>query len=198
MVRTIVQQSKRLQQQIDTLLDLSQIGTNRLRLELRPLDICALVQRLVDELQPTLDRHQITRTCESTELLVAGDEGRLEQVLHNLLQNAVKYSPEGGTIAVEVAHQENDVAIRVTDQGIGIPVDAQANLFERFYRARNAAHHGINGLGIGLAVVNDIVTRHGGRVEVASVEGQGSTFTVVLPEYHEGHDPGPPASDMNA
>jgi signal transduction histidine kinase len=116
--------------------------------------------------------------------MIQGDELRLDQVLQNLLQNAVKYSPDGGAISVCGMQRGNEVCIEVTDRGIGIPLEAQDKLFERFYRAGNAATLGIQGLGIGLAVVTDIVALHGGRVEVASVEGEGSTFTVWLPAYH--------------
>ena len=82
---------------------------------------------------------------------------------------------------MRVTRQDTEASIAVSDQGIGIPQEAQAHLFDRFYRAQNAANAGIRGLGIGLAVVAAIVTQHGGRVEVTSVEGQGSTFTMYLP-----------------
>lgn len=181
-LRVIAEQSQRLQQQIDTLLDLSQIGTDKLSLQVKPTDLCRLVERIVDELQLTLDRHQLVFRCEVPALIMQIDAGRLEQVMQNLLQNAVKYSPGGGMITVRITRRDAEVAITVVDQGIGIPAEAQARLFERFYRARNAASLGISGLGIGLAVVTEIVARHGGRIEVSSVEGQGSTFTVLLPE----------------
>ena len=181
-LRVIAQQSRRLQLQIDSLLDVSQMRAGRLHLDMRPTDLCRFVERVVSELQPALQRHQVTFSCEQPSLIVLGDELRLDQVLQNLLHNAVKYSPNGGEIAVRVLRRGTEAHIEVADQGIGIPVQAQAQLFERFYRARNATSLGIGGLGIGLAVVTDIVARHGGRVEVASVEGEGSTFTVCLPD----------------
>ena len=181
-LRVIAQQSRRLQQQIESLLDVSQIRAGRLQLDMRPTDLCRFVERVINELQPTLERHQVTFSCEQPSLIVHGDELRLDQVLQNLLQNAVKYSPDGGEIAVRVLRRGNEAHIEVADQGIGIPAQAQALLFERFFRARNATSLGIGGMGIGLAVVTDIVARHGGRVEVTSVEGEGSTFTVCLPE----------------
>jgi signal transduction histidine kinase len=113
-----------------------------------------------------------------------GDELRSEQVL----QNAIKYSPDGGSITVSTMQRGTEVVIEVTDQGIGIPADAQAQLFERFYRAGNATKQGIRGLGIGLAVVTDIVAQHGGRVGVTSVEGEGCTFRVWLPTIREERD----------
>jgi len=120
---------------------------------------------------------ELTRAPEV--LWVAGDAARLEQVVYNLLNNAVKYSPDGGPIRVGVARQDTAVTVAVTDTGIGIPQDAQAHLFETYYRASNVGP--ISGFGVGLHVVRAIVERHGGRITVESVEGQGSTFRIVLP-----------------
>ena len=100
-------------------------------------------------------------------------------MIGNLLSNAVKYSPGGGVVHISVARQGTAAVLTVTDAGIGIPAAAQGQLFDTFYRAPNVGS--ISGFGIGLHVVQAIVERHGGRIEVASVEGQGSTFTVSLP-----------------
>lgn len=113
--------------------------------------------------------------------MILGNELRLEQVLQNLLQNAIKYSPTGGLILLQAEQDENYACLAVTDHGIGIPRAAQRYLFERFYRSTNVAQQHISGLGIGLYVVKELVTRHGGDIEVTSREGQGSTFTVRLP-----------------
>jgi signal transduction histidine kinase len=180
-LQVIVQQSRRLQQQIDTLLDLSQIQAGQLRLDLKPTDLGSVVGRVVDDIQHTLERHQVAFTPPESPLIIHGDALRLEQVAQNLLQNAIKYSPGGGSITVVVDKAGAAAHLTVSDQGIGIPAKAQAQLFERFYRASNATGTGVKGLGIGLAVVKDIIARHGGWVEVASVEGQGSTFSVFLP-----------------
>jgi signal transduction histidine kinase len=116
-------------------------------------------------------------------VLVAGDRLRLEQVIQNVLANAVKYSPAGGTVHVRVLTTPTAAVLEVEDHGIGIPAAAQARLFEAFYRAGNVGGQ-ISGFGLGLHIVQEIVQRHGGRIEVASVEGQGSTFRVVLPRLH--------------
>jgi signal transduction histidine kinase len=105
---------------------------------------------------------------------------RLEQVIQNLLSNAIKYSPKGGLMRVAVLRTATNAALEVTDQGIGIPSEAQAHLFEPFYRAANVGGQ-MSGFGLGLHIVREIVERHGGRVEVESIEDQGSTFRVVLP-----------------
>jgi len=113
-------------------------------------------------------------------IVVDGDAERLEQVLHNLLSNALKYSPQGGTVRVVVTQTATEASVAVTDEGIGIPADAQARLFAPFYRAANVSGQA-SGFGLGLHIVREIVERHGGRIAVDSTEGVGSTFRVVLP-----------------
>jgi len=115
--------------------------------------------------------------------MIEGDQVRLEQVLHNLLQNAVRYSPNGGRIEVIVAADDRAAlaSLHGRDHGIGIAADALAQLFERFYRVPDMAIEHIHGVGIGLYVVKEIVTLHGGAVDVGSEAGVGSIFTVNLP-----------------
>jgi signal transduction histidine kinase len=114
-------------------------------------------------------------------LLVEGDPLHLEQVLQNLVQNAIKYSPEGEPVTVRLQRRDGVAAIDVVDQGIGIPAEAIPRLFQRFFRAANSAQSQTAGMGIGLYIVHEIVTRHRGTIEVCSQEGKGSTFTVCLP-----------------
>jgi signal transduction histidine kinase len=104
----------------------------------------------------------------------------LEQVFQNILQNAIKYSPEGGPIDITVEHRGGDVCVTIRDRGIGIPASALPEIFKRFYRAGNAAAGHMAGMGVGLYVVHEIVTLHGGRIEVESEEGHGSCFRVFL------------------
>jgi signal transduction histidine kinase len=114
-------------------------------------------------------------------ILIDGDDLRLEQVLQNLIQNAIKYSPPGAPVAVRIERQGAFASVAVVDHGIGIPEAALAQLFQRFYRAPNVDERQISGMGIGLFVVKEIVLLHNGTVAVESVEGQGSTFTIRLP-----------------
>ncbi len=177
------QQARRLKQMIDSLLDLSRLELGQLSIEPTPLDLVQMAWRVVDEVQPGLIRHSITCHTPDTAVMIEGDEVRLEQVLQNLLQNAVRYSPNGGMIEVIVAADPHAAlaALHVRDHGIGIAADALAQLFERFYRVPDTASDHIHGVGIGLYVVREIVTLHGGAVRVASEAGLGSTFTVNLP-----------------
>lgn len=180
-VRVIGEQAGRLNKLVGALLDLSRIETGQLSIERGLVDLKALTHRLVDEIQPTTDRHSLVFSATDQPLMLLGDELRLEQVLQNLIQNAIKYSPTGGTVTVQLDRDGNNASVRVSDQGIGIPAAAQPQLFRRFYRAPNADAQHISGMGIGLYVVKEIVELHGGTVDVASQEGQGSTFTIRLP-----------------
>jgi signal transduction histidine kinase len=177
------QQARRLKQMIDSLLDLSRLELGQLSIDPESLDLSKLARRVVDEVQPGLLQHSITCQTPNTAVMIDGDEVRLEQVIQNLLQNAVRYSPNGGRIEVVVAadQQAGLASLQVRDQGIGIAAEALAQLFERFYRVPDSTIEHIHGVGIGLYVVREIVELHGGAVEVTSEAGVGSTFTVNLP-----------------
>jgi signal transduction histidine kinase len=180
-LRVIGDQGARLNKLIGALLDLSRIETGQLSIERGLVDLNALTRRLVEDTQPTSDRHAIEFRGADQPLMLLGDELRLEQVVQNLIQNAIKYSPSGGAITVLVERNGASASLHVTDQGIGIPAPALPQLFRRFYRAPNAEAQHISGMGIGLYVVKEIVELHGGAVKVVSQEGQGSTFTISLP-----------------
>ncbi|GAB4437736.1 MAG: hypothetical protein OHK0015_30690 [Chloroflexi bacterium OHK40] len=180
-VEVIVNQTNRLSAMVTTLLDIARLETGHLGIERERFDICALVRRIVDELDPSLEGRILDLQCPTSPLMILGDALRLEQVFQNLLQNAFKYSPETEPVSIEVRQQHDRVAISVRDRGIGIPAAAQPQLFQRFFRASNVEAGQVQGMGIGLYVVREIVTLHEGTISVESVEGQGSTFTVILP-----------------
>ncbi|MBK9120991.1 MAG: HAMP domain-containing histidine kinase [Phycisphaerales bacterium] len=123
------------------------------------------------------------------ELYVWGNRETLSEVVGNLLSNAIRYTPPEGEIYVTAARYGDEIRIAVRDTGIGIPVAAQARIFEEFYRAPNAKEHARDGTGMGLAIVQRIVTAHAGRICVRSTLGQGTTFEVVLPAAHHGEPP---------
>lgn len=184
-LNVIEQQALRLTKQIDTLLDLSRIELGRFNLNAQEVDLGALIRRIVSELEPTLERHILQAAIPDAALVIMGDAARMEQVIQNLLQNAIKYSPDGGTVAVSIERQGTIVVLAVSDQGVGIPEAARPHLFQRFYRANNVTGRNISGMGIGLYLVNVIVTLHHGAVEYISAEDQGSTFIVRLPLHAE-------------
>jgi signal transduction histidine kinase len=170
---------------INEMLDSTRIQMGRpLELVKRPVDLVALARRVVSEVRESDTRHYIEVETELEELTGSWDEGRLERVLGNILFNAIKYSPNGGDITVRISRQPADdgprAVLSITDQGIGIPQKDLPHIFERFRRASNV-DGAIPGTGIGLATVSQIVKQHGGAIEVESQEGQGSTFTIILP-----------------
>jgi signal transduction histidine kinase len=177
----LVAQLQRMTRLVTGLLDFSQLEQGQLRLQCAMLDLGELAGRIVAEIQPTLEAHAVDYRGPAQPVLVRGDAVRLEQVLLNLLQNAARYSPKGGPIAVRLTTDREQAALAVSDQGIGIPAADQPRLFQRFARASNVSDHQIAGTGLGLYIVGEIVRLHGGVVRVESDEGVGSTFTVCLP-----------------
>lgn len=182
-IEVLVEQTARLSRMVEMLLDISRIQTGLLDISRLPLDLGQIVRRVVSEVEPVLEHHRIELLLSDEPLGVEGDELRLEQVLYNLVNNAVKYSPNGGTVTVRASRSDDMVVITISDEGIGIPSEALPHIFERFYRAGNADSSKIAGMGIGLYVVQQVIALHGGRVEVTSAEAVGSTFTIALPLY---------------
>lgn len=176
----MITQATRLQRMIGAMQDLSQLQNGQLALNLAPVDLAALAQAVADELQPLHDNHQLLVRRPAEPLLVRGDDMRLEQVVYNLLNNAIKYSPRGGPIAIELRRAGAAAELSVSDAGIGIAAGAQAAIFELFARAPTEGP-AIDGMGVGLYVVREVVRLHGGQVAVRSAPGAGSCFTISLP-----------------
>jgi signal transduction histidine kinase/CheY-like chemotaxis protein len=178
---SIVRQSRRLAGLITQLLDGSHIHGGQLEVVPRPTDVSALAAWAVEAARIQDDvRHQWDLRIEP-EMHAEVDPMRWEQLLMNLLDNAMKYSPSGRTITVSLGRAGNDLlSLRVADDGIGISPDRIPHVFERFYRA----HHDqqLSGLGLGLYIAREIAERHGGQIEVSSVEGERTEFTVTVPE----------------
>jgi len=174
-------QVTRLSGLINDLLDTSRIQAGRLELRHEPVSLRELTHEVLADLRTVSPQHTLEYEEPGEPLLIEGDRSRLAQVLVNLLENALKYSPTGGTIRVHVERDGAQALVSVSDSGIGIPPDQKAHLFERFFRARNAPISGFGGLGLGLYISRDIVERHGGRIWVESEVGHGSTFRFTLP-----------------
>jgi signal transduction histidine kinase len=166
---------------IDELLEASKSrSADDLQLDLRPTDLTALAQHAVTQHQQTTARHHLAMEGAAQPVVGSWDAERLERVLDNLLGNAVKFSPRGGRIGVSVANVGDWAELCVYDEGVGIPAKDLPLIFEPFKRGSNVARR-ITGTGIGLTSTRRIVEQHGGRLEVNSVEGRGSAFTVRLP-----------------
>ena len=181
MVVKAQRQVGRLTRLVEDLLDVSRLESRRMQIAHDRLDLNDLADSVVGDFRAASRNHEIVFHRLKEAVPVAGDRQRLEQVLVNLLQNALKYSPLGGQVVVRVEKAIGEGRLSVRDPGIGIPREEQPRLFERFFRAANVSTRNYSGLGIGLFVSDEIVRRHGGRFEVESAVGAGSTFTVFLP-----------------
>jgi len=165
---------------ISELLDISRMQTGKLVLQQEAFDLSSLVQEIVENLQLTTQTHQLC--FKDTEpMLVVGDRERIGQVLINLLTNAIKYSPQADKVIVHVAKDQNHALVSVQDFGIGIAKEYHQHIFERFYQVTDPDGQTYPGLGIGLYIASEIISRHGGRIWVESAEGKGSTFALSLP-----------------
>ncbi len=173
--------SSRLQLLVEDLLNLSALESGATALHLAPVDLLSLVREMGAEWQSRFDRHRLTVEGEPELPQVTGDEVRLREAIQNLLDNAVKYSPEGGAISLEVARREDTVEVSVQDDGLGIARDDLPHIFERFYRAKRPAAPAIGGTGLGLAIVKHIAQAHGGTVAAESEPGHGTTVRLRIP-----------------
>jgi signal transduction histidine kinase len=178
---------------VNDFLDLAASKAPALAGQERPVAINLSVARVVLVLQPRAEEKEIAlalRPCREELLVWASEEG-LDHIFHNLVENAVKYTPPGGQVTVSLARSSEgsrpdcagEAQVTVTDTGIGIPEEAQARLFEEFYRAQNARAFNAVGTGLGLAIVKELVDRYRGRITVQSAGGEGATFTVTIPLY---------------
>jgi sigma-B regulation protein RsbU (phosphoserine phosphatase) len=177
---------------IDDLLEIARLQAGRVELWRTDVDLRELVQRAVRPLETLVDaRSQQLELVLTLDPVVASVDGeRFARVVRNLVGNAQKYSRDGGRIRVSLEREADGVCLAVADDGPGIPLDEQARIFERFYRARRADAAGPLGSGLGLPIARALVELHGGELSVDSVEGQGSTFRVRLPASPSSHPAG--------
>jgi PAS domain S-box-containing protein len=173
---------KRLGSLIETLVDVSHIHLGKLKLRPETFDLRAMCQELVEAMAIMSSKHRLRlEGGAGGPLLIRGDRVRLGQVLTNLLGNAIKYSPEGGDVELAIREEVGSVVVSVKDQGIGIPVERQDRLFQRFYRAHAETEHDYGGMGVGLFLAQEIVLAHHGTMWFSSEAGKGSTFYLSLP-----------------
>jgi signal transduction histidine kinase len=167
---------------VSDLLFLAQIDAGRMTFDLRPVDLEAVVHECVESSLPAAAAKGIDLRAHTDSLPeVEGDPARLAQVLDNLVSNALKFTPEGGSVDVRLVAAGDSAVLEVQDTGHGLPQDEQAQLFERFFRSSRAAEDAIPGTGLGLAIAKTIVERHGGRIALESAVDEGTTVRVELP-----------------
>ncbi len=184
LLQGIDEETDRLEHIVNNLLDLSRMEQGGLNLDRSPTDIGQLIRKVIEVMQvQTIDQPamRVVYDFPAQPLVADIDAKRIEQVLRNLLHNAVKYSPEGGTITIKGQRDKHQLLITVSDQGIGIPSTDLKKVFERFYRVENEIARDVSGAGLGLAISRGIVEAHGGCMWVESSLGEGSTFYFSLP-----------------
>jgi signal transduction histidine kinase len=178
-------ETERLAQLITDLLDLARLESEEGIPNPTPVDVRGVLMLVLSRLRSAARQKNITlcwKRSGSTDLYtVRGDETQLISMFTNLVDNAVKYTPHGGSVEVVAEPNESAVVVRVADTGIGIPEEKLSRIFERFYRVDKARSKKTGGTGLGLSIVRHVAENHGGHVTVESVLGEGSTFTVCLP-----------------
>jgi two-component system sensor histidine kinase BaeS len=172
----------RLLNDLSTLADAERPG---LLLSLEPVDLARVAQGQVDAVAERFAAKGVGLTADVTPALVAGDRGRLDQIVANLLSNALRYTDEGGRVTVTVTEAGGQAVLEVADTGVGIPPEDVPRVFTRFWRGERSRSRATGGAGIGLSIVKELVGAHGGRVAVDSEVGKGSMFTVSIPALDE-------------
>ena len=187
-LRIVDRNADRLLDLINDLLDVAQAESGRFVLNRESVDLESLVADAVDGVRPGADVRQIElglHVAAGNHARRSIDRKRIGQVVDNLLSNALKFTPDGGKVDVRLSSENGDSRVEVSDTGIGIPEAEQDRLFERFFRTEAANGQAFQGTGLGLAISKAIVEAHGGRITVASAEGAGTTFSVLLPSVSQ-------------
>ena len=182
-IATIDVETGHLVQMINELLDLSRIEQASIGVRRDEVALAPLVDASLHRLQTFADRQGVALVAQlPTDLPpILGDEERIDQLLMNLLHNAIKFSSQGGTVTVTADEHPESVVVSVRDEGVGIPTKDQARVFERFYKVDRARRRGLGGTGLGLAIARHIAEAHGGRIWLDSTESVGSTFSFSVP-----------------
>jgi PAS domain S-box-containing protein len=176
----IASESERLTQIVDQLLNVARLDAGDLQVEPELIDVGSVVSEVVGTAETT-NGHRFEVDLPEEPLAAEADREKLRQVFSILLENALRYSPKGGTVTVGARRKEDTVEVRVVDQGIGIPATEQQRIFRKFYRAESTTRDGVAGTGLGLFIAKELVTAMGGRIWVDSAEGEGSSFAFELP-----------------
>lgn len=177
----IVEEADRLNQLIDNLLDASRLQAGALPLEMDQVALNVLAERVARLFRTQTETREIVVHFPPDFPVVVGDVVRMEQVLNNLVSNAIKYSPDGGTIEISGRVLPNEVIVTVSDKGVGIPFEEQTRVFERFFRGVRERHQSTPGVGLGLYLTKAIVKAHAGRIWVESHPGEGAAFSFAIP-----------------
>ncbi|OLB54394.1 MAG: hypothetical protein AUI01_09780 [Ktedonobacter sp. 13_2_20CM_2_56_8] len=177
----IQSQADHLERLVNDLLDLSQVQWGKLHLQYSSFYLADVLVESVRSVQASAEQHTIYLDIAVQDTKIVADKMRMSQVIGNILDNAIKYSPQGGQVTVKLEEREGDYFVSITDQGIGISQEYLDHIFERFYRVRNTASRQYSGIGLGLYVTRAIVEEHGGHIWVTNNKGLGCTFSFTVP-----------------
>ena len=178
----ISEETNRLASLIEDLLEVSRIEAGTAKIEQNAVDVAAIIEKVLTALEPLAGKKNIKLEPRISNELpkLSADESKIESVIINLINNAIKFTPENGRVSISVEATDGQMSIRISDTGMGIPAEALPKIFNRFYRVYRPGKE-IQGTGLGLSIVNKIVSMHNGRIEVESEIDQGTTFTVFIP-----------------
>jgi signal transduction histidine kinase len=181
-LEVVERNAKRLLRLVGDMLFVAQVEAGRLSLESAQVDLGVVAAEAVEAARPAAERSGVTLTLTATPVRsLAGDRDRFGQMLDNLISNALKFTPDGGSVHVHLDDTGDSAVVAVSDTGMGIPDEEQKRLFERFFRASTATSRAVPGAGLGLTIVKTIVEAHGGTVGLTSTEGEGTTVRIELP-----------------
>ncbi|WP_027339107.1 sensor histidine kinase [Halonatronum saccharophilum] len=185
-LKTIIEEANNIRILIDQLARLSEFEAGEVRMSMEKINLVQLVCNFLKTVELRLEEKGIEITIDAPQSnkdsLVVGDPTKIYQVIANLINNSIKYTPEGGKIRVEILARKDYIQIDIIDNGIGIPIEDQDRIFERFYRVDKSRNRQDKGSGLGLAIAKEIVNIHGGEIWVDSEEGRGSEFSFILPK----------------
>ena len=174
-------QTEHLERLVNDLLDLSEVQWGQLNLHCETFYLADLLTESVRSVQASAEQHHISLEIKAHDTVVYADHARIGQVVGNILDNAVKYSPNGGQVSVFLQEEEENYIVSISDQGMGVSPEQFDHIFERFYRIQNTASQHFSGIGLGLYVAKAIIDRHGGQIWLSSNQGSGSIFHFTLP-----------------
>jgi signal transduction histidine kinase len=189
-VETVFREAEKMQDLVQTFLEVRRLKTDRARVGYETIAVHGLLEQATAGNRDCTDKHSLRTECPKG-LTVYGNHRELAQVFRQLTANACRFSPGGGTILLQGTEYEDHVQITVSDQGLGIPAEEQERIFEPFHRLDTGDRRRVRGIGLGLALVREVITLHGGSIRVESSPGQGSRFLVTLPKL-------PPADHRQA
>lgn len=173
-------QLKKLSSLVNDLLDVSKIEAGKLHFEKEDFDLRKVIEEAIDMIVHVNPDYSITFESVNSKCIITGDSHRIEQVIINLLTNAIRYSPDSNSLKVYLIEEDNQIKVAVEDHGIGIAQEKLENIFSRYYRI-DGSNGKVSGLGIGLYICHEIVSRHNGKIWAESTLGKGSTFWFTLP-----------------